>query len=34
MCHHEDAKLNFQNYGYMKGAEDCAKDDDFVPISD
>jgi hypothetical protein len=31
---HEDAKLNLQNYGQMKGAEDFAKDEDFAPISD
>lgn len=31
---HEDAKLNLQNYGQMKGAEKFGKDEDFTPISD
>lgn len=31
---HEDAKLNLQNYGQMKGAKKFAKDEDFAPISD
>jgi hypothetical protein len=33
ICHHEDAKLNLQNYEQRNGAEDYSKHEDFAPIS-